>query len=85
MPDDLIVVYTATGQIEASLIKGLLESSGIPVMSVQEGAGAAYGFTVGLLGEVKLLVPEKYEAEAREVLATMNSESSGGPATDTIE
>jgi len=55
MPDDLIVVYTATGQIEASLIKGLLESSGIPVMSVQEGAGAAYGFTVGLLGEVKLL------------------------------
>jgi hypothetical protein len=73
MPDDLVVVYTAAGQIEASLIKGLLESNGIPVMSLQEGAGAAYGLTVGVLGEVKVLTPKKYERQAREVLATMDT------------
>lgn len=68
MPEELIVIYTAAGQVEAHLIKSLLEAEGIPVMVSQEGAGAAYGFTLGLLGEAKILVPEKYAGQARELL-----------------
>lgn len=71
MPENLVVVYTAAGQIEASLIKGLLEAAGIPAMISQEGAGVAYGLTVGPLGEARILVREEDAAEARELLAAM--------------
>ncbi len=71
MKNNLVVVYTAAGQIEASLIKGLLEAAGIPAMTSQEGAGVAYGLTVGPLGEARILVREKDAAEARELLAAM--------------
>lgn len=68
MPEDVVAIYVAAGQIQADLIKGMLEAEGIPVMSVQEGAGAAYGMVVGTLGEVTLLVPAKYAEEARALL-----------------
>ena len=34
----------------------------------QEGAGKAFGFTVGPLGEVDILVPEKLLPEAKALL-----------------
>jgi|CXWL01.1.fsa_nt_gi type III secretory pathway lipoprotein EscJ len=71
MNNELVVVYTAAGQTEANLIKSLLEAAGIPAMTSQEGAGAAYGLTVGPLGEARILVREKDAAEARELLAAM--------------
>jgi hypothetical protein len=71
MNNNLVVVYTAAGQTEASLIKSLLEAAGIPAMSSQEGAGAAFGLTVGLMGEARILVREEDAAEARELLAAM--------------
>lgn len=71
MPENLVVVYTAAGQIEANLIKGLLEAAGIPAMISQEGAGVAYGLTVGPLGKAQILVREEDAAEARELLAAI--------------
>ena len=71
MNNNLVVVYTAAGQPEANLIKSLLEAAGIPAMSSQEGAGAAYGLTVGPMGEAQILVREEDAAEARELLAAM--------------
>ncbi len=71
MPENLVVVYTAAGQTEANLIKGVLEAAGIPAMSSQEGAGAAFGLTVGLMGKAQILVREEDAAEARELLAAM--------------
>jgi hypothetical protein len=73
MAEQLAVVYTAAGQVEANLIKSMLEAENIPVMVVQEGAGAAYGFTVGLMGVAEILVPEKFANEARELLKAMKS------------
>ena len=69
MADNLVVVYTASGQAEASLIKSLLAAAGIPAMSTQEGAGAAYGFTVGLMGRAEILVSEAHVEEALALLA----------------
>lgn len=68
MSDELVVVYTAAGQVEAHLIISLLESAGIPAGIVQEGAGAAFGFTMGLMGEAQILVAEKNARAARELL-----------------
>ncbi len=85
MTDELVVVYTAVGQIQASIIKSMLETAGIPVMSVQEGAGAAYGLAVGTLGQVMLLVPAKYAEEARALLKEVGEDQSGEDEEESAE
>ncbi len=54
--------------MEAQIIKGRLESEGIPVLLSYESAGLIYGLTVDGLGEVKIMVPRHLAAEAREIL-----------------
>ncbi len=58
------------GYLEAQIIKSHLESEGIPVILQYESAGLVYGLTVDGLGETKVLVPEYFAQEAREVLGT---------------
>lgn len=50
-------LLTETGPLEAELLQGLLEAQGVPVFLTQEGAGRAYGITIGALGIVQVLVP----------------------------
>lgn len=69
--NDLVSVYIAHGQVEAQLIKSLLEAEGIPVMIAQEGAGAAYGLTVGILGIAEIFVAEKNADEAKKLIEEM--------------
>jgi hypothetical protein len=63
----LVTVGTAN-YLEAQIIKGRLESEGIPVLLSYESAGLIYGITVDGLGQVKIMVPRKLEEEAREIL-----------------
>jgi hypothetical protein len=65
------VIYTTAGLGQATIVKSLLDSAGIPTELSQEGAGAAFGFTVGALGLVDVLVPEDRAAEAEAILAAM--------------
>lgn len=67
------VVFVANGMIEAESVKILLESFGIPAFVNQESAGGTYGFTVGLLGEVEVIVPLSRIDEAKKIIADMNS------------
>lgn len=71
MPQHLIVVYTAASPGEADVVKGALVAAGIPAETSREGAGAAYGFTVGPLAMVDILVPADHAAQAEELLAAM--------------
>ncbi|HRW05945.1 MAG TPA: DUF2007 domain-containing protein [Caldilineaceae bacterium] len=86
-----VVVWRAANQMEAQVVKGRLESEGIPAIIQGEALGAIYGLTSGSLAETLVLVPaplaEKAEmilyADETEVLAdddasedTANSESS---------
>jgi hypothetical protein len=64
MPDHLLVVFTAVGPGQADIIKSALVAAGIPAATSREGAGAAYGFTVGPMGMVDILVPEEHAARA---------------------
>jgi hypothetical protein len=64
----LIVVHTTAGPMQAEIIRGLLEAAGIPARLSQESAGSVYGFTVGAMGLVDILVPEEFAAQAQEVL-----------------
>jgi hypothetical protein len=65
--EQLVTVRTAN-YLEAQIIKGRLESEGIPVLLSYESAGLVYGITVDGLGQVKIMVPRKLEEEAREIL-----------------
>jgi len=65
--DRLVTVYTAR-QMEAQIIKGRLESEGIPALLSYESAGLVYGLTIDGLGQVKIMVPEHMAGEAKEIL-----------------
>ncbi|MBI5081447.1 MAG: DUF2007 domain-containing protein [Chloroflexi bacterium] len=76
--NNLISIYVAHGQVEAQLIKSLLEAEGIPVMIAQEGAGAAYGLTVGILGIAEIFVREKDAEEAKRLIEEMKRDEDEG-------
>ena len=65
----LVTVYTASGQLQAQVIKTKLESASIPALLDYESAGVVLGITVDGLGEVRVMVPEGLAEEARVLLA----------------
>lgn len=62
------VVEMVQGQLQAEILRGLLEAQEIKVWLNQEGAGAAYGINVGPLGTVEILVPSGEIHKARQIL-----------------
>jgi hypothetical protein len=71
--EPLVTVRTAK-YMEAQIIKGRLESEGIPVLLSYESAGLVYGLTIDGLGAVKIMVPQHLVEEAKEILG-INGES----------
>jgi hypothetical protein len=71
--EQLVTVRTAK-YMEAQIIKGRLESEGIPVLLSYESAGLVFGLSVDGLGEVKIMVPQHLAEEAKEILG-INGES----------
>ena len=68
--EQLVTVRTAK-YLEAQIIKGRLESEGIPVLLSYESAGLVYGITIDGLGEVKVMVPRDLVEEAKEILGVV--------------
>ena len=62
------LVTEVSGELQANLLRNLLEAQGIKVFLNQEGAGKAYGLTVGPMGQVQVLVPEKEFQKARQIV-----------------
>ncbi|MRS02791.1 hypothetical protein EG832_06140 [bacterium] len=67
------VVYVAEGMLEAESVKILLESFGLTAFVNQESAGTTYGLTVGILGEVDVIVPLSQVEEAKKIIADMEA------------
>lgn len=65
---DIQVVTRVYGTFEAEILRGLLESFGIPVVLSHESAGTAIGLSVGALGEVEVLVPSTNLDKARDII-----------------
>ncbi|MFO7273365.1 MAG: DUF2007 domain-containing protein [Bacillota bacterium] len=71
MDVEWVEVHKAPDHIEAELVRGLLEASGIPVITKARGA-QALPFILGPVrvgGHISILVPPDREEAAREVLA----------------
>jgi len=44
---DYVTVYVANGQLDAEMVRGFLEASGIPAMISQESVGKVLGWHPG--------------------------------------
>ena len=64
----LVEVHRAD-QAEAVVVRGLLESEGIPTFCRSRLAHSVHPFTIGGQGELVILVPESEAARARELVA----------------
>ena len=56
-------------QAEAVVVKGLLETEGIPTLFQSRFAHSVHPFSVGAQGEIVILVPRAESARARQLLA----------------
>ena len=66
--DKTVEVYRASGEAEAQVIKGLLESNGIPCLLKSNAAPSVHMFTIDGMGEVKVMVWESVAEEARQLI-----------------
>jgi hypothetical protein len=62
-------VAVVPGMVRANIIRGRLETEGIPVRLRYEAAGTIYALTLDGLGEVELLVPSGCLERACDILA----------------
>ncbi len=75
------LVYRAYGMLQAQVIKGRLEASGIPALLDSESH--MLPFSIPDMGEVRILVTTERAEEARELLgATPSEEDKEGEDTE---
>jgi hypothetical protein len=63
-----VVVWEAANSLEAQVVKGRLESEGIPAIVRGEAVGALYGLTTGGLAATDVLVPAALAEKATQIL-----------------
>ncbi len=56
------------GEAEALIIKGLLESNGIPCLLKSNAAPSVHVFTIDGMGEVEVMVKESRAKEAKRLV-----------------
>jgi hypothetical protein len=66
--EKLVEVYRANGEMEAQVIRSLLEYHGIPCLLRGEAARNIYGLTVDGIAEVRIMVWEKVADKARSLI-----------------
>jgi hypothetical protein len=66
--EELVEVYRASGEIEAQVIRSLLEYHGIPCLLQGEAARNIYGLTVDGIAEVRVMVRAEMADRARSLI-----------------
>ena len=72
--EGMTLIHRAAGMLEAEVVRGRLESSGIRVMLDYESLGRVMGLTVDGLGEVRIFVPAEQAEDAQALLTASASE-----------
>lgn len=70
----LVAVHQAQGELEAQMIKGMLDSEGIDCMLSGESLRLTFGLTIDGLAVVQIMVRSEDEQRARDVLSGMSEE-----------
>jgi ribonuclease-3 len=63
-----VVVFRTLSQIEAAVVRGLLDAHGIPAFIVSGGPRSVFPVSVSRLGELRVTVPGDHADEARAVI-----------------
>jgi hypothetical protein len=66
--NNMVEVYKATNEMEAQVIRGLLESYGIPSLLKSHAAPSVHLFTIDGMGEVKVMVMKSMASRAKELI-----------------
>jgi hypothetical protein len=66
--DRLVKVYTAHGEMEAQVIRSLLETCGIKSLMQGNAAISVQPFVMDGMGEIKIMVVETQAEEARKII-----------------
>ncbi len=64
-----VVVFRCPGDVEAGVVRSLLEAYGIPVVAETDISHIPYPLRYDGLGEVRLKVPANLAAEAERIIA----------------
>ena len=72
----MIEVYKAKGELEAQVIKGLLDSYGIPCLLQSHAASSVHTFAIDGMGEVRVMVMKSVADEAKRLIETGNMPTS---------
>jgi hypothetical protein len=71
--NQFVEVYIAKGEAEAQIIKGLLESYGIPSIFKAQVSPAVHVFAVDGMGQVSILVKPEDAETAKELVKGENN------------
>ena len=77
MPD-LIVIFRTHSDVEASIVRSLLEANGVPSVITSDVPHNIFPLTVNGLGEVRISVREEDADEARRIIDGHRTELSSG-------
>jgi hypothetical protein len=72
--DKLVEVYKARTEMEAQVIRGLLDSFGIPCVFRSNAAPSVHMFTMNGLAEVKVMVLGSLADEAKKLINDNNAD-----------
>jgi ribonuclease-3 len=75
---DPIVIFTTHSDVEASLIRGLLEAHGLPSFLTSSVTHSVFPLSVNELGEVRILVHPNHADEAARIIASHRTVTEGG-------
>jgi ribonuclease-3 len=76
---DTIVIFRTRSDVEASLVRGLLETHGIPVVVSAEVLRSIFPAPASDLGDVRISVPADDAEEARRLIEDYAQEPAPGP------
>jgi len=62
-----VTAFAVQGELQAEILRGLLEAQGVPVQLSQESAARIYGLGAGPTAAVEFLVPEDKLDEAQNI------------------
>jgi len=75
---DLVIIFRAHSDIEASVVRGLLEAHGIPSVMASDVPHSVFPLTISTLAEVRISVNGDDADEARRIIESHRTELPGG-------
>jgi ribonuclease-3 len=76
---DATVIFTTNSDVEASLVRGLLEANGIPTLLWSGIVRSVFPLPASEAGTLRIAVPVEHAEEARKMLDSYQTEQPTGP------